>query len=470
MRLQLIRTTALALVLAAIGARVASAEDTSAMRSLPMRVPMRVPVPVPVTPAPAPPPASDRDTPPGMTDPDAVSPDDLRDVLGEPAPPDAAVTGAASEPVTGTVRIGNYHDSDQTSVLRLLGAVAHTWGRWMLNTSVTVDAVTSASVDVRASPALSQVDVVTSASGTSSSSGGQMTDTRYQVTGGAGWKDSAGHGVNLTSAVAMETDYESVSGGINGSYDLNDRTVTLLGGVTLTDNWISSVLDPSLHRKMFGAAWSAGVALVLTRDDALRLRYDGKSSDGYQASPYRTVRFGDWTAVLGERQITFANTLGPVGGLAERLPGIRISHAAVAEWVHALVTGVGLHPELRVGHDSWGITSLSAAIDLRIAQKSWRLQTGYRFYRQSRADFFETKYVQDASMYTTYTSDKELGSQTGHLLRFDVSHVLIDADSPTDSRLMVNLQIAAAWYRYPGFVLLPARDSVFASIGLAWEL
>ncbi|MDB4952632.1 MAG: hypothetical protein JWO36_201, partial [Myxococcales bacterium] len=254
------------------------------------------------------------------------------------------------------------------------------------------------------------------------------------------------------------------------SYDVLDRNATLLGGLTLTDNWVSSVLDSGVHNKLFAAGYSAGIALVLTRNDALRLRYDGKVSEGYLASPYRSVRFGDWTAQFGQHQITFMNTIGSDAGLPERLPESRISHAAVIEWVHSLASGIGLHPELRLGHDSWGINSVSAAADLRIARPSWRMQAGYRFYLQSRAGFFEDKYTQAPAMYTYYTSDKELGSQSGHLLRLDLSLVLSHPDGPNDSRMLLNFQVDAAHYSYPGFVLLPSRDSVFASIGLSWEL
>jgi hypothetical protein len=296
-----------------------------------------------------------------------------------------------------------------------------------------------------------------------------MTDTRYQVTGGAGWKDGDGHGANLSAALAKETDYASVSGGVNGSYDLLDRTLTVLGGVTLTDNWVSSVLDSTLNRKLLVAGWSAGVARVVTRDDAVRLRYDGKYADGYQASPYRNVRFGDWTAQLGSQQITFMHTIGAATGLPEHEPETRTSHAAVLEWVHSLALGVGLHPELRVTHDSWGVASLSAALDLRVAQPSWRLQAGYRYYAQSRADFFEDKYTMAPAMYAYFTSDKELGPQVGHIGRLDLTWVLADPEGPGDTRMLLNVELDAIRYRYPGFTLLPSRDSVFASIGLSWE-
>jgi len=396
----------------------------------------------------------------------SVSPEEIEhDLDAQPAAP----ASDGSTPTTGTIRVGAYHDSDQTTVYRALGTLAHTFGRWSLNSSFGVDAVTSASVDVRSSPALSKVDVVTSASGRSSSSGGQMTDTRYQLTGGAGWNDSKGATASFTGAVAKENDYASVSGGVNGSYDVLDRTLTLLGGFTLTDNWVSSVLDPTLHHKMVAAGWSLGMARVLTPDDALRVRYDGKYGDGYLSSPYRDVRFGDWTAVLGMQQITFSNTIGSAAGLPEHEPETRLSHAVVFEWVHSLAAGVALHPEVRLSHDSWNLNSLGAGLDLRLARPDWRLQAGYRFYLQGHADFFEDKYTLAPSAYTYYTSDKELGDQVGHIVRFDFAHVVMDADGPNDNRLLFTFQLDLMHYSYPGFLLLSSRDSVFGSIGLSWE-
>lgn len=400
--------------------------------------------------------------------PDPVTEGDYRDVFApkEAPPPDPD----AGEPATGTVRAGIYDDSDKTTVYRVLGVIAHNFSHWSLNASVGIDAVSSASVDVRSSPALSKIDVITSASGRSSTSGGEMTDRRYQVTGGAGWKDSSGHAVSLSTAVAKETDYASVSGGLNGQYDILDRSTTLLGGLTLTDNWVSSVLDSSIHGKLFAAAWTGGVARVLTRDDAIRLRYDGKADFGDQASPYRQVRFGDWNAQMSEHQITFTNTIGSADGLMEKVPQQRFSHAAVIEWVHSLAAGIGLHPELRLGHDTWNINSLTAALDLRIARPTWRMRLGYRFYMQSSADFFHDKYTMDPSMYTYWTSDKELGDQYGHLGSFDFSLVLAEPSAPNERRVLLNLELDAVHYTYPGFVLLPSRDSIFASAGISWEL
>jgi hypothetical protein len=407
-----------------------------------------------------------------------LRPEDLRDVFdGKPPPPPSSeadeTTPAPSsddESPTGTGRVGVYADTDHTTVYRALATLAKRWGEWSVSGGVTVDAVTSASVDVRSSPELSAVDVITTASGRSSSSGGQMTDTRYLGTLTGGWNDGSGRTASTTASVAKEADYASVSGGINGSIDVLDRTLTLLGGFTITDNWVSSVLDPTLNRKMFATGWSAGIARVLTPEDAIRLRYDGKLADGDQASPYRTVRFGDWTTTTNATGgYVFANTIGSAGGLAEKLPQVRVGYAAVLEWVHSLAPGIGMHPQVRLGHDSWGIDSVTASLDLRIARPGWRAQLGYRFYKQTAADFYESKYMNDPSTYSYYTSDKELGRETGHLVGGEIAAQVSDPDGPNDSRMLLYLHTDVFRYAYPGFVLLPSRTSAFVELGLSWE-
>lgn len=378
---------------------------------------------------------------------------------------------AADPPTTGAIQGGVYSDSDNTTVWRSLALISSSWGHWTLDARGGADAVTSASIDVRSSPQLSKVDVITSASGRSSTSGGQMTDTRYELTTGGGWNDTRGHTAHLSASFASERDYTSVSTGLNGSIDVLDRTTTLLAGATVTDNWVSSVLDPMLHEKMFATGWSAGVARVLTPDDAIRLRYDGRRASGYQASPYRYVRFGDWVATPGDHgQLVFTNTTGSADGLAEKLPDARVAHALVLEWVHALADHVALHTSVRGGHDSWGIDSVTAGGELRVAEPSWRLVLGYRYYAQTAADFFRDKYVLAPAMYPHYTSDKELGDQQGHLATFGFSVVLSEPDGPNQTRLLLDTRVDAFRYVYPGFTLLPSRSSVFASIGLTWEL
>ncbi len=376
----------------------------------------------------------------------------------------------AKTPVTGAGRLGLYADSDETIVFRALAAMTGGVGRWTISGSADVDVVSSASVDVRSSPGLSQVDVVTSASGTTSTSGGKMSDRRLSATLGSGWNDSRGHTFNLSAAYANERDYNSVSGGLNGSIDAVERSMTLLAGFTFTANWISSVLDSTFARRMSEVGWTAGLAQVLTPNDALRLRYDGAAAIGYQGSPYRNVRFGDWTTSTGENQrIVFANTIGSADGLPETVPNLRVRHAAVAEWVHSLTQGLALHGEARLGIDNWGVESLAAAAEMRAVTSGWRVRLGYRFYAQSGADFYHSKYLLSPDRYTYYTSDKELSRELGHIVNFGAARVLRQARYPGDTRILLDIAVNYLYYAYPDFVLLKSRSSGFVELGLSWD-
>jgi hypothetical protein len=369
---------------------------------------------------------------------------------------------------TGALRAGLYADGDQTIVFRALGALSLAFKNWNLNAGLSADVVSSASVDVRSSP-LGKVDVVSTASGTSTR-GGKMSDRRLAATLGAGWRDGDGHGVSFSASYANENDYNSVSGNVNSSIDVWHRMTTLLGGFTFTQNWIGSMLDSNFARTMYEIGWSAGIAQVLGFRDAVRLRYDGAYSNGYQASPYRNVRFGDWTITAGpNQQILFANTIGSADGLPEKEPGTRTRHALVLEWLHSLSEKLALHSQARLGIDDWGALSGSAALDLRGAWQWWRLQLGYRFYAQSSADFYQSKYTAAPATYSYYTSDKELGRELGHMAHVDLSRVIKQPRYPGDTRVLFDARLTGLFYSYPGFVLLDSRSSVFLDLGFTWE-
>jgi hypothetical protein len=401
----------------------------------------------------------------GATEPAAATAPTTSEAAVEESKP-----SSSAAPITGAVRTGLYADSDQTIVFRALATLAGGIGHWILSATATADVVSSASIDVRSSAGLSKVDVVTSASGTTSTSGGKMSDRRLSATTGAGWNDGAGHTLNLSASFANERDYDSVSGGANGSVDLFERVTTLLGGLTFTQNWIGSVLDSSFARRMYAFGWTVGVAQVLTQSDALRLRYDGVAARGYQASPYRTVRFGDWTTSVGANQrITFANTLGSTDGLAETVPDERLRHALALEWVHSFIDAVALHAEARLGSDSWGVQSVMAGVELRAATLNWRLRAGYRFYAQSSASFYEPKYLLEATSYTYYTSDKELSRELGHIVSLGISRVLRHPRRAGAVPMLLDITANVLHYDYPDFILLKSRDSGFVELGLTWE-
>jgi hypothetical protein len=369
--------------------------------------------------------------------------------------------------VSGALRQGIYTDSDRTQVLRSLATVDAGLSSWHLSAKESVDIVSSASLDVRSSPAL---DAMSSASSLA------MSDRRFETTLGIGFDDTRGHSLSLSLVHALERDYTSVGAGLSGALDVNGRNTTLMGSFGANHNSISSIIDPGFARTMDALSYSAGIAQVLGQSDALRLRYDGQYMSGYQASPYRTVRFGDWTVSTararrdddgegGGGAMVFADTIGPVGGLAEKVPDLRVRHAAVLEWLHALGDGVGVLASARLARDSWGIDGATVGADLRLGNEDWLVCLGYHFYLQTAASFFQDKYVMASDSYAYYTSDKELGEQRGHIASVDLRFTLRGWPSP-GTKSYLDLQVDGLHYDYPGFTLLPSRNSLFAAIGL----
>jgi len=419
----------------------------------------------------SPPPAA----PPAPSDPaETPTADDYRDVFADhrASAPEATArpTVPPDESLTGSGRLGVYHDSDGTTIERSFATMSRGWGEWSVTASAAVDAITSASVDVRSSPALSKLDIVTVEEGSTTDSGVQLTDTRYVAAGGARWHDIDGHAVTMTGTVSTESDYTSAGVGVLGSLDLDERDLTLFGGTTVTDNWVGSVVDPTVARKLLELGWTAGAARVLSASDMVRVRYDGKFSDGFQGSPYRTVRFGDWTtSTATSGQYVFANTIGSADGLPEKLPSLRLESAVTGEWVHALAQGIALHTAVRVSHDTWDVSSVAPSEELRFAFDGWRMQLGYRFYLQGRASFFEDKYTMDPEMYEHYTSDKQLGREVGHTAMFDVAVTVVEAETPRDSRMVLFLHADGFHFAYPDYELLPSRYGAFGELGLSWE-
>jgi len=368
---------------------------------------------------------------------------------------------ARGQEVTAVARGGVYADSDHTQVYRSLGAAQVAWRHFGLHAQEEVDVVSSASTDVRASPFL---DALSGASPVSPT----MSDIRYETTVAGSWNDGDGHTASLQAVYATERDYTSLGGGVTASWDLAQRNTTLLGGLNATTNDVTSIADPKFRASLSMVGYSIGVAQIVTPSDAARIRYDGGYLDGYQASPYRAVRFGNWHTALrpGGAGLLFLGTIGSPNGLPEKLPGTRLRHAGSIEWLHALARDVGLAAQYRVAYDDWGVLAHTLGTELRIARwQRWQARASYRFYFQDAADFWQTKYVSAPEAYQHYTSDKELGRERGHSASVDGGYSFWRRPGGRLGAL-VDVKVEYLYYAYPGFALLSDRSSVFGEIGL----
>jgi hypothetical protein len=374
---------------------------------------------------------------------------------------------AHAQDVTAAFRQGIYADSDHTTVFRTLISALAKWRRFSLSANESVDAITSASTDVRSSPF---VDATTGASERRRVRSPSMADGRSETDLVLLWHDDSGRSAGGSVVFAAEDDYTSAGGGLQASWDFFQRNTSLFAGLNMSGNQVRSAVDHAFSRALFASGYSVGLTQVLGVRDLMTLRYDGSYLDGYQASPYRAVRFGNWTTTVhpGTDGITFNNTIGPETGAPEQVPGTRLRHAGGVQWVHAVAAPFAVSTQYRIAYDDWGVFAQAASVELRgMLGRRWQGRLSYRFYDQSGTDFWKGRYVLPASAYRFFTADKELGEIVGHSASANAGLAAWERRGGFAALLDAKLEYLR--YAYPGFPLLSDRTSIFGELGLRFQ-
>ncbi len=286
--------------------------------------------------------------------------------------------GAASaEPtVTADGRTSYYQDTDETTISTTVVALSGKpideltiWGHYL------ADIVSSASVDV--------VSAATD----------RWTETRHEGTWGAAYYDGT-NTVGGGYTYSVEHDWRSHTGSLAVSHDILNHTITLGASGSFTANDIGRAGDANFKRDGVQGSGGLSASFVLTRTDLVSVAYTFVYIDGYNASPYRFVRFKDpSSAVL-------------VGG-PENVPDVRIRHAVGGLWNHHMFHDTVLRTQLRAYGDDWGILSLMGGTEYVVGL--WKLELGafVRGYLQTGASFYQDTYDQ---RYEFMTADRELSS------------------------------------------------------------
>jgi len=376
------------------------------------------------------------------------------------------VEGQAVE-VAPRARAGVYVDDNDTQVERLLINGRVDFGAFDVSVDEAIDVVSSSSIDVRSSPAL---DAVSSASqdGTALP---RMSDTRYQTTLALAYDDDVGHRAAVAPTLAIENDYRSLGIGVRGAYEIFDRHTTLGAAMTASTDHAASVIDRSFSGTSQLLGGSVSVGQVLSATQLLTVRYDAVYRTGYMASPYRAVRFGNFrTTVIDSGAIRFTDTIGQKDGYPEKLPRTRMRHALDGEWLAELWRGLSLLLGYRLAADDWGMLAHTVTGEVRIVlADGWLMPIGYRYQRQSAADFWRRKYRMSPTTYDYYSVDKELSELRSHAGSVGVLYRW-DAVKPGEIGGSVDLSVHAMRYLYQDFLLLEQRTAVHIDLGLTLEL
>ncbi len=245
-------------------------------------------------------------------------------------------------------------------------------------------------------------DAVTSASATV---GGGSVAHKSRYEGMAAFRYDGRLGGSASTVGGMlrmstEKDYASISGGAHGSLELLDRNLVLTGFVGHGRDRVKPVEVPPGQAGDWPAThqrWTfTGTASQILTPTLLVAGGGGVTLQrGQLASPYRR-------AIVG-------TTLYP-----EVVPRQRNRFTAFVAGSWEIERGLALHLRQGVYFDSWDVAALipEAVLAMELSP-TLVLSPRYRYYRQSRASFYQPRYSRIASI---MSGDLRLGEIQDHTL------------------------------------------------------
>ena len=191
-------------------------------------------------------------------------------------------------------------------------------------------------------------------------------------------------------AYSTESDYRSMGLSLNEAIDFNQRNTTLNLGVAHNFDRLNGFYAQQWQGKdatdvLVGVNQLLGPHTYLTAN--LTLGY----ADGYLSDPYKGVNF------TFRYPVSFYDPIDVDVNAAERRPGHKFRQVALASLTHYFEAVRGSADlSYRFHHDDWGV--FSHTVELSWHQKlGKRLMVSplFRFYRQSAADFYATRFSGD---------------------------------------------------------------------------
>jgi hypothetical protein len=251
--------------------------------------------------------------------------------------------------------------------------------RTNLDLVYTADIWTAASIDVRTA--------ATSA----------VTEQRDELVAGVDHEQGVAT-VGAGYRFSREYDYLSNAGNLFLKLDAFKRTATFETRTVASFDHVGRAGDEYFREQSLTFGQWLGYTQVLTKRMLMQLAYELRSTQGYQASPYRYVAIG------GGGTCSTASAVC----LPEVLPERRIRHAGVVRLRGALTDRLSLGGAYRFYLDEWRVRSHTGLVDLAMhARRSIDFGVEYRFYWQTAATFYESAY-ETAEQNGYYTRDREL--------------------------------------------------------------
>ena len=219
---------------------------------------------------------------------------------------------------------------------------------------------------------------------------------------------------NLSFTNSEESDFSANSAAFGVSHSMfGDLTTISLG---YGQGWDTvrrrankaGDLDPDFEKRADRQRYRLGLSQVLSKNSLINLNYELVTDEGYLNNPYRSVRYLD--------------SSGNYQYQSEVYPNTRTSHALGLKALYYLPYRAAIHGEVRGFIDTWGIDAYIGEVGyVHPLGRDWILEASYRYYTQSRADFYSDLFPrQDAQNYLA--RDKELSTYVSHGLGLGASY------------------------------------------------
>lgn len=187
---------------------------------------------------------------------------------------------------------------------------------------------------------------------------------------------------SLVGGISNERDWRAANGGLEGSWDLNNKLTTLSAGAGYTRNEVDPTEGGSQrfptrisHAHNYEGNGFLGLAQVLGDETVIQTSVGFTYQNGYLSDPYKLAYVAGNTVNdtrPGNRRRLAWNTR-----LRQNIPALDAT----------------VHLDYRYYHDDWGITSHTAELAwYQTLPQSWALVPRVRWYTQSEADFYQPYY------------------------------------------------------------------------------
>jgi hypothetical protein len=181
--------------------------------------------------------------------------------------------------------------------------------------------------------------------------------------------------LSLSYIRSKENDFDANSVHFNISQDFFGDLTTLTMGYSQAWDDIGRRGD-DFSEEADRRHFRIGISQVISKSALLNIASETITDEGYLNNPYRQVRYVSESARGYDYQ-------------PERYPATRTSNAIAFRGLYYLPYRAAIRAEYRYYADSWGISANQYELAyVHPYQQAWIFELRYRFYKQSRADFY----------------------------------------------------------------------------------